>query len=77
MKLAVVSRSGRELVAGGVVVADGATADDLKRGVPQGEGAVAPTRSEGPGSSPSRRRGLEDQGRAADARQDPFPRTTG
>ena len=44
MKLTVVSRSGRELVAGGLTVADGATTDDLKAAFHGAKPKFYPTR---------------------------------
>ena len=44
MKLTVVSRSGRELVAGGLTVADGATTDDLKAAFHKAKPKFYPTR---------------------------------
>ena len=62
MKLTVVSRSGRELVAGGLTVADGATTDDLKAAFHRAKPKFYPTRQRFtlpvPAGAPPKTRGV-------------------
>ena len=75
MKLTVVSRSGRELVAGGLTVADGATTDDLKAAFHRAKPKFYPTRQRFtlpvPAGAPRR------PGACPWTRASPCPRTTG